>query len=228
MRAIEQAGYRPANRSRSRWIRRLPSSLGRGRSARGRRRLGVRYRLAKESRTLDSGELIDLWADWVARYPIVSLEDGLAEDDWAGWAELTQPAGGPRPTRRRRSAGDQHVAHPAGDRRGCRELRAHQAQPDRHADRDDRRDRACPTGRLDRRRQPSLGGDRGHDDRRSRRGAGHRADQDGRPIALGAGREVQPAAADRRRARRCRDLPRAGGARERASRPCASAAEPVS
>ena len=41
--------------------------------------------LAKEGRTLDSGELIDLWADWVARYPIVSLEDGLAEDDWAGW-----------------------------------------------------------------------------------------------------------------------------------------------
>ena len=41
--------------------------------------------LAKEGRTLDSGELVDLWADWVARYPIVSIEDGLAEDDWAGW-----------------------------------------------------------------------------------------------------------------------------------------------
>ena len=31
------------------------------------------------------GELIDLWADWAARFPIVSIEDGLAEDDWAGW-----------------------------------------------------------------------------------------------------------------------------------------------
>ena len=53
----------------------------------------ARYRLAKEGRTLVSGELIDLWADWVARFPIVSIEDGLAEDDWAGWAELTRRLG---------------------------------------------------------------------------------------------------------------------------------------
>ena len=50
--------------------------------------------LAREGRTLDSDELVDLWADWVARYPIVSLEDGLAEDDWAGWAALTERLGG--------------------------------------------------------------------------------------------------------------------------------------
>ncbi len=43
------------------------------------------YRLAKEGRTLRTGELIDFWTDWVDRYPICSLEDGLAEDDWAGW-----------------------------------------------------------------------------------------------------------------------------------------------
>jgi enolase len=54
----------------------------------------VRYRLEKEGRTLDSGELIDLWASWCDRYPIVSIEDGLAEDDWAGWAELTRRLGG--------------------------------------------------------------------------------------------------------------------------------------
>jgi enolase len=53
----------------------------------------TRYRLAKEERTLDSGELIDLWADWVERFPIVSIEDGLAEDDWAGWTELTRRLG---------------------------------------------------------------------------------------------------------------------------------------
>jgi enolase len=52
------------------------------------------YRLAKEGRALRTGELIDFWADWVARYPIVSLEDGLAEDDWAGWAALTARLGG--------------------------------------------------------------------------------------------------------------------------------------
>jgi enolase len=37
--------------------------------------------------------MIDLWADWAARFPIVSIEDGLAEDDWAGWAELTRRLG---------------------------------------------------------------------------------------------------------------------------------------
>ncbi len=40
------------------------------------------------------GELVDLWADWAARYPIVSLEDGLAEDDWTGWQHLTERLGG--------------------------------------------------------------------------------------------------------------------------------------
>ncbi|HEV8516033.1 MAG TPA: phosphopyruvate hydratase [Candidatus Limnocylindrales bacterium] len=51
------------------------------------------YRLAKEGRTLRTSELVDFWADWVDRYPIVSLEDGLAEDDWAGWHELTERLG---------------------------------------------------------------------------------------------------------------------------------------
>jgi enolase len=51
------------------------------------------YRLAKEGRTLRTGELIDFWADWASRYPIVSLEDGLAEDDWAGWKTLNERLG---------------------------------------------------------------------------------------------------------------------------------------
>jgi enolase 1/2/3 len=51
------------------------------------------YRLDKEGRTLDSGEMVDLWADWIARYPIVSLEDGLAEEDWDGWKELNSRLG---------------------------------------------------------------------------------------------------------------------------------------
>jgi len=52
-----------------------------------------RYVLAREKRTLSSPELITFWADWVARYPIISLEDGLAEDDWAGWTALTEQLG---------------------------------------------------------------------------------------------------------------------------------------
>jgi len=51
------------------------------------------YKLAKEGRSLRTSELIDFWADWVARYPIVMLEDGLAEDDWQGWAHLTERLG---------------------------------------------------------------------------------------------------------------------------------------
>ena len=52
-----------------------------------------RYTLAREDRALTGVELIDIWADWAERYPIVSLEDGLAEDDWAGWAQLTARLG---------------------------------------------------------------------------------------------------------------------------------------
>jgi enolase len=51
------------------------------------------YRLAKEGRSLKTSELIDFWEDWVSRYPIVSLEDGLAEDDWAGWGVLNSRMG---------------------------------------------------------------------------------------------------------------------------------------
>jgi enolase len=48
-----------------------------------------RYTLAREDRVLSGAELIDFWAGWADRYPIVSIEDGLAEDDWSGWTELT-------------------------------------------------------------------------------------------------------------------------------------------
>ncbi len=51
------------------------------------------YRLRGEGRVLSSSELIDLWATWTSRYPIVSIEDGLAEDDWDHWAELTTRLG---------------------------------------------------------------------------------------------------------------------------------------
>jgi enolase len=51
------------------------------------------YTLAREGRSLSSEELIGFWGDWLERYPIVSLEDGLAEDDWAGWSRLTEALG---------------------------------------------------------------------------------------------------------------------------------------
>jgi enolase len=52
-----------------------------------------RYELAGEGRTLDSAGMVGLLADLCDRYPVVSIEDGLAEDDWQGWRELTSTLG---------------------------------------------------------------------------------------------------------------------------------------
>jgi enolase len=54
---------------------------------------GGRYVLAGEGKSLDTDEMIGFWRDWVARYPIVSIEDGLAEEDWSGWSRFTAAAG---------------------------------------------------------------------------------------------------------------------------------------
>ncbi len=53
-----------------------------------------RYHLRGEGRVLEPAELVELWAAWVSKYPIVSIEDGMAEDDWDGWAALTERLGG--------------------------------------------------------------------------------------------------------------------------------------
>jgi enolase len=52
-----------------------------------------RYTLKGEGRTLEPAEMVDLWAQWCERYPIVSIEDGMAEDDWEGWQLLTERLG---------------------------------------------------------------------------------------------------------------------------------------
>ncbi|HEV8535633.1 MAG TPA: phosphopyruvate hydratase [Candidatus Limnocylindria bacterium] len=52
-----------------------------------------RYALAREERSLDPAEMVALYRDWADRYPLVSIEDGLAEDDWPGWKKLTAELG---------------------------------------------------------------------------------------------------------------------------------------
>ncbi len=52
-----------------------------------------KYNLAKDGKKLTSSQMVKFWVDWVKQYPIVSIEDGLAEDDWDGWAELTAELG---------------------------------------------------------------------------------------------------------------------------------------
>jgi enolase len=52
-----------------------------------------KYHLTGEGKKLSSEQLVDFYADWCARYPIVSLEDGMAENDWAGWKVLSERVG---------------------------------------------------------------------------------------------------------------------------------------
>ncbi|UYN90951.1 MAG: phosphopyruvate hydratase [Anaerolineales bacterium] len=52
------------------------------------------YYLRKENRRLSSDEMVAFWADWASKYPIVSIEDGMAQEDWAGWKALTAAIGG--------------------------------------------------------------------------------------------------------------------------------------
>jgi enolase len=52
------------------------------------------YRFYKSTRkVIDSDEMVAYWSEWVAKYPIVSIEDGMAEDDWEGWRKHTQAIG---------------------------------------------------------------------------------------------------------------------------------------
>lgn len=51
------------------------------------------YNLRKEGRKLSSDEMVEFWKSWVDQYPIVSIEDGLAEDDWEGWKAMVQEMG---------------------------------------------------------------------------------------------------------------------------------------
>jgi len=52
-----------------------------------------KYHLEIEKRVLSSDEMVGFWADWVSRYPIISLEDGLAENDWSAWSKLVAAVG---------------------------------------------------------------------------------------------------------------------------------------
>ena len=54
---------------------------------------GVTYNLKKEGRRLSGIEMVDFYTDWVTKYPILSIEDGLAEDDWKSWKLMTEKLG---------------------------------------------------------------------------------------------------------------------------------------
>ena len=80
--AIEKAGYKPGDEVR---IAMDPASTEFF--------IDGKYNLASEGRKLTSAEMIDFYADLCDRYPIISIEDALAEDDWEGWVELNKRLG---------------------------------------------------------------------------------------------------------------------------------------
>ena len=61
-----------------------------------------------------AAEMVELWPTSCERYPIVSIEDGMAEEDWDGWTRLTDALGEPGAARRRRPVRHQHRAPGAG------------------------------------------------------------------------------------------------------------------
>jgi enolase len=77
-----------------------------------------RYVFARsDKKSRDAEQMVRFWTDWIDRYPIVSLEDGLAEDDWAGWQLLTRELGG----RVQLVGDDLFVTNPKRLERGIRE-----------------------------------------------------------------------------------------------------------
>ena len=117
LRAIETAGYRPGEDVAIALDPAVTSILLEGT---GDKDTPGRYRLETEGRTLNTEELVDLWATWLDRYPIVSLEDGLGEEDWDGWRTLTARLG----DRVQLVGDDLLVTNPAFIERGIRERAA--------------------------------------------------------------------------------------------------------
>jgi len=85
LRAIENAGYRPGED--------VFVSMDAAASEFYNAEEGVYHFHQSTGDKLTSSEMVDYWADWVKKYPILSIEDGLDEDDWAGWKSMTDVLG---------------------------------------------------------------------------------------------------------------------------------------
>jgi len=106
LRAIEKAGYEPGNQVAIALDPAASEFYEDG-----------KYELAGEGATKSTEEMIAFWEGWAARYPIVSIEDGLAEGDWEGWSALTRSLG----NRIQLVGDDLFVTNPAILDRGIRE-----------------------------------------------------------------------------------------------------------
>jgi enolase len=91
LQAIEAAGYKPG---KDIWIALDPATSEMVNEARKRGKEGYCFFKSNPDRIATSDEMIDIWVSWCAKYPIRSIEDGLAENDWAGWKKLNEKLGG--------------------------------------------------------------------------------------------------------------------------------------
>jgi enolase len=82
LKAIEKAGYRPGDQVAIALDPASSSFYEKG-----------YYHLRTEGRKVSSAEMVDMYSNWVKKYPIIVLEDGLSEDDWAGWKLLNEKLG---------------------------------------------------------------------------------------------------------------------------------------
>jgi enolase len=80
--AIEKAGYKPGVQV---FLALDPAASGFFENG--------KYNLRKEGRVLTGAEMVEFYADWVKKYPLISIEDGLAEDDWDTWVLMTKKLG---------------------------------------------------------------------------------------------------------------------------------------
>ncbi len=90
LQAVEAAGYRPGEDVS---LALDPAASEMTKAAREAGREGYCFFRSDPGRIATSEEMIDLWSTWCDRYPVCSIEDGLGEDDWAGWQRLTQRLG---------------------------------------------------------------------------------------------------------------------------------------
>jgi len=90
LQAIEAAGYKPGEDI---WIALDPAASEMVNEARERGKEGYCFFKSDPNRIATSDEMIDIWSSWCDKYPIRSIEDGLGEDDWAGWKKINAKLG---------------------------------------------------------------------------------------------------------------------------------------
>ena len=164
------------------------------------------YNLRKEGKKLTGAQMVEFWAKWVKDYPIVSIEDGLAQDDWESWILMTKQLG----DKIQIVGDDLLVTNPERVRRGIKEKAANALLVKLNQigtlTETIEAVETCHRAGWRAVTSPPLRRDRRHHHRRPGCGPQHGPDQDRRPGPLRPRCQVQPAAAHRSRAGRHRQI----------------------